>query len=204
MYKTNINNTNINNTNIMKLIIVEGIDGAGKDTLIRQISTLEPNNIIRHFSFPKGNSNTERIKYQVKSFHNEFTFFKETLNNKAISDNSIMIWNRSHIGEMVYGTLYRQYNPEDWIINKELEFNFHKLDNIYLIRLDIDAEFACSNDDGESFTSDVQSKKQEIALFKRAIDKSLIKNKLTIKVDEKGTFRNTEEIRREVFNFIGY
>ena len=40
----------------------------------------------------------------------------------------IMIWNRAHIGEFVYGTIYRDSKPETWVWDLEKEFFMDEID----------------------------------------------------------------------------
>ena len=86
----------------MKLIIVEGTDRTGKDTLVNRLMQDHRHVIKRHWGFPKGATNEEKTNYQKKSFLKEFKLYEMLHINGP--DEMIMIWNRAHIGEFVYGT----------------------------------------------------------------------------------------------------
>jgi len=188
----------------MKLIIIEGTDRTGKDELCHWLSSKADNLYYRHWGFPKGDSNQDQIRWQQYAFKKEFDFYHGINCDKYFSDgnDTMMIWNRGHLGEVVYGTLYRDYDPESWVYNLESLYAFDTQPEIYLILLEAEAEFVCENDDGKSFTNDIIKKKTEIALFNKAFDKSIIKNKLKIQVNEGNTYRNRESIRKEVSNFV--
>ena len=168
----------------MKLLIIEGTDRCGKDTLINSLSELHLNSKMVHWSYPQGQTNEEKTDYQKKSFNrfmDEFSFLDTS------KQHDLLIWNRSHIGECVYGPLYRNSDPE-WIY--ELEKEYLLKENVYLVYLYGDAEFLLKNDDGESFTTDINKKKLEAELFENAVDKSLITNKIKIKVNKGNEYVN--------------
>ena len=188
----------------MKLIIIEGTDRTGKDTLCNHLKENADQLIYRHWGFPEGKDNVERIRYQQKSFKKEFDLYNSISKDEYFSkgDNNYMIWNRSHLGEVVYGTLYRDYDPEKWVYNLETLYAFDQKPEIYLIWLYADAEFVCANDDGESFTNDVTQKKTEIALFEKAFNNSIIQHKLKVQVNEGNSYRDRREITESVTSFI--
>lgn len=186
----------------MKLIIVEGLDNTGKDDCLNYlINKYSDNHLYRHFGFPIGETNQEKIDYQKYSFQKEFSLYQTIEKDKYFNQNNEIYWNRSHIGEYVYGTIYRNYDPE-WIFNLETLYGFDEKD-IYLILLTADPEFLIKNDDGKSFSTKLSDKKREIKLFESAFQKSIIHNKLNIKVNEnKKSYRSRESIRTEIENFI--
>jgi len=184
----------------MKLIIVEGLDNVGKDLLIKHLSDTEKNVMVRHWSYPQGNSNDEKTQYQKDSFHNEMK--KWQLGNSNNFDETL-IWNRSHIGEYVYGTIYRQSHPETWI--PQLEHEYLTCDNVYLIFLYADADFLIDEDDGKSYSVNKKDKELEIQKFHESIDKSIIKNKIKIKVNDGKYYINESNIHEQInskFSFI--
>lgn len=182
----------------MKLIIIEGTDRTGKDTLVNQL--MENNvTIKRHWGYPKGETNEEKTLYQKKSFKREFDIYKDFKENSL--NNVFMIWNRSHIGEFVYGTIYRNSNPNDWVWKLEKDYEFN-VNDIYLILLYADPEFVTSKDDGNSYSSSIEDKAKEINAFLDAFENSLIKNKLKIKVNVENNYTDKNEIYRRVKEFI--
>lgn len=193
----------------MKLIIIEGLDRSGKNAickaLFENVTDNGGNVIYRHWGFPQGTNNEEKISYQKFSFKKEFDLHKSIIsddyyNGKA--DNALL-WNRAHLGEAVYGKLYRNYDPS-WIFNLEALYAFDQNPEIYLILLEADANFICKKDDGKSFTNDVSKKQNEIDLFNEAFEKSIIPNKIKIKVNEGSQYRDSREIIRRVLEFTKY
>ncbi len=183
----------------MKLIIFEGCDRTGKDTLINELVKNMPNVIKRHWTSPKGNTNEERIDYQKKSFNEEFKLYNDL---KLLIPDTNMIWNRGHLGELVYGTLYRQYDPDNWINNLELKYSFNDCKDIYLVYLYGDVDFLVNNDDGESFSNDIKMKEKELDLFFHAFYKTTIKNKIKIKINKKDKYTPLEESLERINKFI--
>ena len=125
----------------MKLLIIDGPDRVGKDTLIQSLSADYPHFIRSHFGFPKGETNDERHEYQVKSFGQQFAIQKairQTYGAHYFAD-GLYVWNRSHIGECVYGPLYRDKDPE-WIFDLEKRF-FDEESEVYLVLLYADPGF---------------------------------------------------------------
>jgi len=187
----------------MKLIIVEGTDRTGKDTVCSYLKDMADSYSYRHWGFPEGKTNADKIKYQQYSFKKEFDMWHAVRNDPYFSKpNDMVIWNRSHLGEVVYGTLYRDYDPEEWVYNLEALYAFDQNLEIYLILLEGDPEFIVNNDDGKSFSNDIIQKKTEIALFNKAFDNSIIQKKIKVKVNEGNDYRDRADIRKEIDSFI--
>ena len=187
----------------MKLIIIEGLDQVGKDTLIESVAREYTHVIKRHWGYPKGETNEEKTSYQKDSFNWEFKLHNilQTASNE-VDKNSILIWNRSHIGELVYGTIYRDSQPETWVMDLEKKYCFDLADNIYLIYLHADPEFVIKQDDGKSYSANLADKKNELSKFNSACNRSSIRKKLFIKVNENGEYKSQQDIINSVFNFI--
>ena len=170
----------------MKLLIIEGPDRCGKDTLISGLCKQASNSIVRHFGSVKGNTDLEKRDYQFQFFKKEFQLASERnkfeMPDRERYPRDIYIWNRSHLGEFVYGTLYRKTNPQNWVYEIEKMFGFHVDVSVYLVLLTADPKFLCAKDDGLSFTAEHEKKKIELDLFKQAYTYSNIINKKTIKV----------------------
>lgn len=186
----------------MKLIIIEGTDRTGKDTLVKGLTEyfagMETAVMIKHWGFPIGRTNEEKNAYQKESFRAEFGRF----NSLRGSENMAVIWNRAHLGEMVYGPLYRQSDPKCWIIGLEEEFRFDKDPEIFLIYIKADPEFLINHDDGKSFSNELVNKQMELRLFREAYESSKIMNKLMIKVNEKDEYIEPKRILDEAIRFI--
>jgi hypothetical protein len=183
----------------MKLIICEGLDRCGKDTLISNLSAKFPQVLMRHWSFPQGDSNDDKTQWQKDSFLNEMQKWDIV---KDEDYNEPLIWNRSHIGEYVYGTIYRDSQPSTWIPKLEKRYLTGK--NVYLIFLYADAEFLLKEDDGLSYSIRREDKELEIERFHEAIDNSIIINKLKIKVNDGQHYISETEILNKINGAFGF
>lgn len=209
----------------LKHLLIEGPDRTGKDTLIKNLMPHCQNLIITHFSFPQGNSDSEKRSYQEESFKSEFAkscWFLETDMFKPASGAkmNLLVWNRAHLGEFVYGNLYRQTNPEEWVMALEEAYGYHRFEEVYLLLFTADPEFLASQDDGKSFSGTTESRRKEMENFRNAFNLSQIKKKLEIQVDYiyapkledfKGSdqdliprrcYRSSQEILDQVLKFL--
>ena len=156
----------------MKLLVLEGPDRCGKNTLIKNLTSQAENYVVRHFGAAKGDSDYEKRDFQFQFFKKEFTLAalrpRFAMADKDRYPNDIWIWNRAHLGEFVYGKLYRQTNPENWVMQMETLFGMDIDPSIYLLMLKAPAEFLCKNDDGLSFTNEVKKKEEELLNFQQA------------------------------------
>ena len=197
----------------MKLIVLESGDRLGKNSIIEGLcGHFDHENVcVRHFGKPpSGMSPEETVDFQFKCFDNEATVYnaiKSVERTRYGYFKSTVIWNRSHLGEYVYGQLFRKEDPKilrDKIIFFErFSLNlFTSLDEVYLVTLTADPEFFHSREDGKSFSQTLEEKTRELELFREVHEISQIQNKLLLKVDEDGRFKSKEEILDAVINFV--
>jgi hypothetical protein len=181
---------------MLKSIIIEGIDRLGKDTLIKEIMNRLGYFQVIHYQKPEILdfilSDVRRLmdlpdeivndtvismaykRYQQQSFLNMM---------KLLSSDASLILNRAHLGEFVYSPRYRNYSG-DYVF--DLEKQSECLDTTLLIVLHT-SSFDFIEDDGLSF--DFNKKDDEQMDFIRAFEKSNIKHKLLLDVnDGKGKF----------------
>ena len=193
----------------MKHIIIEGGDRLGKDTLLKNLCKhFDYNNLtIRHFDKPpKGMSPKETLDFQFEVFYKEM-IFRDFINENIDGDDwgyhpNILIWNRSHLGEYVYSQMFRGITKRD--VKAKLE-KFEKStlsSNIYLITLTAAPKFFLDQEDGLSFSQNLEQKSKELRLFKEAHNLSLIPNKRLIQVNIGKEYRGKEHIFEEVLKFI--
>ena len=194
----------------MKLIIIEGGDRLGKSTLIEALCKHYDfeNVCVRHFGKPpKGLTPEEFTEYQINAFESEAELVDQIrmLDDLPHYYDSVVIWNRSHLGEYVYSQMFRGgvvIELKNMIEYFEV-FNLHvDTKEIHLITLTANPAFFHSKEDGNSFSKSMDDKRKELELFKEIHDLSKIKNKLFLKVDENNAFRDKDEILNEVLNFI--
>ncbi|MCK9447286.1 hypothetical protein M0Q50_10585 [bacterium] len=195
-----------------KLLLICGGDNMGKTSLIKDLCDYYDykNIVIRHCDKPSKNiSQNEILNYQFKCFEQEFKMvnYIQQMNHKFMYHNNIIIYDRFYLGEFVYGSLFRNYDPE--LIKNQiliLEEKYIKTllnySEIYLITLTADTQFFFNNEDGKSYSQTIEEKEKELNLFKEIHELSLIPKKLMIKVDNNGIFRDKNEILNEVIEFI--
>lgn len=103
-----------------KVIFVEGCDGVGKTTFISELKArlfLGEDAIVldHHFEFPKGTTDDIKYGYQHGQFDLMFEFLvklKKFWMNFTVTEKPIyVILDRSHIGEYVWGPVYRKKFP---------------------------------------------------------------------------------------------
>lgn len=185
----------------MKLIIIEGTDNVGKDTVINKLYNEFKNCKIIHCEKPPKLNSKESSIYQFNYFNK---LNKYTIDNYKNYD--CIIHNRSWYGEYVYGCMYRD-NDQEFVksmINKlEIEL-INNIDNIYYITLlSNDIKFLSNNEDGLSLSSGKESLiLEETERFKEIFKHSIIVNKHIIYVNNKDKFRDKDEIFNEILTII--
>lgn len=184
----------------MKLIIFEATDRCGKDTYIAELIKGLRNYTIRHWSFPQGDTNDEKTNWQKNSFHDEFSHY--VFLSARFPDHTLF-WNRAHLGELVYGSIYRDSQPHTWVPNLEYQYGMVNDPNVFLVHLTADPEFVAAKDDGKSYSDKIEKKTEEIEAFLKAVEASDIKNKIIIKVNNGENYRDQQEITQQIRSFVG-
>jgi len=166
-------------------IIFEGPDNVGKTTQIKLIKD-KFNKITFHtvhYSAVKHDSIIDCIDYNIKLYSEFFELLKKY---NIIAD-------RSHLGELVYGKLYRGYEGL-YVIDLERNHKINEINDLYLIVLIDKPENLIKREDGYSFSTNIEMKKKEIELFKKVYELSTIKNKVLININKK----DPEQVHNEI------
>jgi thymidylate kinase len=176
------------------LILFEGQDRVGKDTqitLVKKLMYPERMFQVLHYSKVPFDTNKENMVYSLKLYYDMFRLFYKNEYN--------FIANRSHIGEMVYGPLFRHYDGT-YVLEVEKRFKDNpKWDNVVLVTLINDPEILIKREDGSSLSGGkLNIMKKEHDLFKEAHEASLIKNKILIECKED----SPEKIHGTIANFL--
>lgn len=198
----------------MKHIIIEGGDNLGKSLLIEGLSKhFNYDNVnIRHFGKPPRvfPENISPLEFQAKCFLKEahlVEYTRQLEEDEYCYYENIIIWNRAHLGEYVYGQMFREQDPKelkDYLHNFEIRNLIHKSDETFLILLTADPEFFLKQEDGNSFSKDLKEKKRELQLFDEIFEESLIDNKLKIKVNDGKEYVSKDHIFNSVLELIKY
>lgn len=149
------------------IYIIEGLDRCGKtsfiDVLRNQIKS--PYIFTIHSTKPPSNVNYEEWSKKY------YTNLISRIVNLSLQGN-IIILDRSWIGEAVYGPIYRNTNIPLSYFDSFIKDHVH----LFKLFLFIDSpENLISREDGNSLsTQNIDKIKNEVELFKRAFDKSII------------------------------
>ena len=170
------------------ILFVEGLDNCGKTTLIKQLRSevlTDPKTISIHcVSPPKGSDQTWSIDH-----------YESILKTVSELDNNgwDIIFDRSHIGEDVWGPLFRGTSA-DYIY--ELEQKFLSNSETYLIYIHDDASGVISRDDNMSLSTNEEKLSEVNRAFLNAYNKSHAKYKMTYHIGKQG-FSNLFETVKE-------
>lgn len=185
----------------MKILIIEGTDNTGKDSLIQKILEKYEIATIIHCSKPKKSDTVLAAAEQ----DNTYEHYANLINNKKFSNSNILIFNRSWIGEYVYGTLYRNRNKNEVldminsINNRLLRYN----DIYYIQLLSTSSTLLKHNEDNKSLSAGkIELINKERLLFEEIFKHCNLIHKKLIYVNDGEKFRNKEDIFNEVINFI--
>jgi thymidylate kinase len=195
----------------MKIIIIEGTDNVGKDTVIKRLEAEFINCAVVHCEKPPHATSKEQALYQQSSFINLManTLYQYIAYSKlGIGDEFAMIHNRSWYGEYVYGCMYRDNDPTfvkhmiktlETALNNSIKPN----DLCFITLLSDNMEFLSRNEDGLSLSSGKQDLiKLETERFKEIHNASIIKNKHIVYVNDGNKFRHPDDIYKEVLGYI--
>lgn len=178
-----------------KLIIVEGNDNSGKDTLINGLTNNYKNYKVYHSIAPKSKDPKDAAIEQ-------WNFFIKMVDNILVDKEEIIILNRAWQGEYVYGCLYRDRDENDVI--KDIEF-LDKLTqeymDVYYVQLIADPIVLKNNEDGLSLSKGKLDKIEiEKKKFEDIYELSSL-NKIKINVTENGNYKDKIDILNKVLEF---
>lgn len=188
----------------MKVVIIEGTDNSGKNTLISCLLDHYKTATVIHCDKPPYIDNSVNDIYQDMSF---FQIAIDIINKKYNTD--IVILNRSWIGEYIYGCLYRYRKDEDVynMIYKIEKALIESCIDVKYIQLMSNYECYINNDDGESISYDRDIVEDEIKRFEHIYRSSILDKKMIYvnkgeMLGTTGEFRDKKEILNEALNFI--
>lgn len=174
------------------LIIIEGPDRTGKDTLIKNINRYFDIPFLNVHSFGFGLPPKEEKRRAKKVYNALMTTFLGIYGGH-------IIWNRSYLGEYVYGKIIRNYdfNIEEF----EDNFKYTELFKTAKLIMLIDSPLnLVKREDGNSLSNGdlLTTKIQEVQRFKDVFDKTQICDKILIDIRDK----NTDDVFNGVKEFL--
>ena len=166
-------------------LCIEGIDRLGKGTLINGIlKNFGPHPIVHCTAPPKDIK--DPAKYQEEFYYRAFD----------ILDNSPhVIFDRFHLGEFVYGPIYRNVTNLDYLMKLEIGV---PINTILILLYTTDTSFL--QDDGKSI--DYEKRDLEQQEYIKAFDNSTIFLKKMIQVNAGNQYRPASEIFFEFSNYV--
>jgi len=182
---------------MINVYAIEGIDRLGKSTLIKNIKNALGYFEVIHFEKP------QRLEVYKDSVENPLKVYQEESfrNSMLIAKSGArVIFDRWHLGEMVYSPMYRGYSG-DYVMDLEESTNVIWTSNLRLVLLVEDFEVSKHFvDDGESF--DIARRADEQAMFIDAFNKSKIIDKRIVCVTDRATggFKPQMQILQEVIS----
>lgn len=189
------------------VVIFDSVDAIGKDTQIEKlVQEAHKRGIITHilhYSNIKGLKDNNAVRdLSVKQYQSIFTFMKDV----AIPSKDIFIYNRAHLSEYVYSPMYRNYDGYYVFALEKTILKDSLSKDIYLFSFTDNPEKIIERDkergDGQSFSLDLDKKKQELDMFKEAYNLSSIYRKNLINIENKSIDDVADEINQTVFGGI--
>ena len=156
------------------IVIIEGIDRIGKSTCCQHLVDIGYRSM--HFSKPEGETQNEKAFFQKGTFDRMFAFIS-TLEGQDAN----IVMDRAHLGEYVYGPLYRPDADVDVNYIFDLERDNECQDVLLILLIHRNLDVVRARDDGEGF--DIEKLEEEQDKFLEAFDRSHL-SKLKIDVTD--------------------
>lgn len=159
----------------MPTVIVEGVDRVGKSTVADHLSS-EHGFSYMHFSRPRGTTPSEKAHFQWGTFDRMFQFLRALEGQPAR-----IVMDRGHLGELVYGPIYRGDSGVDLTYIHDLE-QIWLGDVILVLMVHRNLDVLRRRDDGLGF--DITKLEAEQALFEEAWSRSRLPRKHLLDVTD--------------------
>lgn len=168
--------------------LIDGVDRLGKSTLIENIQQALGYYLVIHYDKPK------KLNHYYETCKDPLVLYQKKCNInmfKLIKSDVPIIFDRTHLGELVYSPLYRDY-PGDYVLDIEALTDTSDCRLILMTTSDM----SVGDDDGCGF--DWSKREQEQEAFKQAFARSTIQDKIIIDVSNgQGSYRDAQEILAE-------
>lgn len=163
--------------------VIMGIDRIGKNTFI---NTCLPNHNEIHLSKPP--KNTDPLLFTKAEYADYFINLKKS---------DLLVYNRGHIDEFVYGPMYRNQNIY-WLKIYEQEFA-DILNNTCFVLL-LSKNFNVMEDDGNSL--DYSKREEEQNLFIKHFMESPFQHKIMLYTIDENGYKSPNTIKHEFESLI--
>ena len=188
----------------MKIIIIEGVDNTGKNTLIQSI--IDNNKIVKlvHCDKPVVEPGDDPFEEQCRLF---YIHAYNAVQDKLRNDIDVIVFNRYYQGEYVYGQMYRNGDPDKIkqmiSITEEYLLKNFDYDDIYYVQVtSTSVKLLQKNDDGKSLSNaDTEKMLKELELFDDVYDFSILKKHMIL-INNGDDFRTKEDILTEFNDFL--
>ena len=188
----------------MKIIIIEGVDNTGKNTLIQSI--IDNNKIVKlvHCDKPAVEPGDDPFEEQCRLF---YIHAYNAVQDKLRNDIDVIVFNRYYQGEYVYGQMYRNGDTDKIkqmiSITEEYLLKNFDYDDIYYVQLtSTSVKLLQKNDDGKSLSNaDTEKMLKELELFDDVYDFSILKKHMIL-INNGDDFRTKEDMLTEFNDFL--
>lgn len=154
------------------IVLLDGCDKVGKSSLCDYLVRNHRFSSM-HFGRPEGDDDRQRALFQKGTFDRMFRFI-----GALEGQDARIVMDRSHVGEYVYGPMYRPSSGVDLSYLWEMEDA--SWDDVYLVFLRADPEILRARDDGLGF--DITRLEEEQERFAEAFSLSRLRHKIAIDV----------------------
>lgn len=171
----------------MCVICMEGLDRCGKSTQIEKIKNYFKEkgietSVIHYSGIEVQESGPFKQGAQYVASRARYDDMLR-LADEMSDAKHVVIFDRAHLGEMVYSPLYRKYDGE-YVFELEQKYQ-NLLDKVFLFVVIDTPEHLLAREDGLSLSNNIEDKQKEIDRFKKAFGMSNIKHKELIDISDK-------------------
>lgn len=189
----------------MKVVIIEGPDNCGKNSVIASMLDLDSSAYIVHCIKPDTYDPKEAIIEQIHQYNN-FIWKVKTCLEHNVTD--FVIFNRSWYSDYVYGPLYRHEKMDDikrmiYLMEQQLIDLVGKENITFIMLTSTSPVLLAENEDGKSLSvGKIDVIKHEIDEFNDLFELCDLDNKHKILVNKGDKFRDRSAIAADVKNVI--
>jgi len=176
----------------MSVVWIDGLDRTGKDTQCKYLlPVISPCINIHGYNCAGIDDKTQQVIQKINVIE-ELEMFDRNASTQFLC-------NRTHLGELVYGWLYRHYYA-DYIYEIEAQYQdkqWFKNSSLFVF-VDVPENLIKREDGNSSNGFAIDNIRKEKELFETAFRKSCVPNKKLINIDGK----SIKEVNEEILEFL--